>query len=108
MCVAAICLGLAPNAEAGERSGLVHRASCTVVRFYVATEAEIEAARHCIKDTPTQTVQAVANWAAQWVEGWAMKGHLTRNRLIRRIAGAVSLLVLTGIAIFGIARHFVT
>lgn len=81
ICVAAICLGLAPNAEAGERSGLVHRASCTVVRFYVArysasaaenwarshgaTEAEIEAARHCIKDTPTQTVQAAANWAAQ-------------------------------------------
>jgi hypothetical protein len=80
ICVAAICLGLAPRAEAGERAGLVHRASCTVVRFYVAkysasaaeswarshgaTEAEIEAARHCIKDTPAQTVQA-ANWAAQ-------------------------------------------
>jgi hypothetical protein len=36
-----------------------------------------------------------------------MSGHLTRNRLNRRIAGAVSLLVLTAIAIFGIARHFV-
>jgi hypothetical protein len=36
-----------------------------------------------------------------------MSGHLTRNRLIRRIVGAVSLLVLTCIAIFGIARHFV-
>ena len=47
--------------EAAERSGLVHRASCTVVRYYVAkytafvaeawartkgaTQAEIEAAR---------------------------------------------------------------
>ena len=31
ICVAAICLGLAPKAEAGERSGLVDRASCTVV-----------------------------------------------------------------------------
>jgi hypothetical protein len=71
ICVAAICLGLAPKAEAGEHSGLVQRASCTVVRYYVAkytasaaetgarsksaTEAEIEAARHCLKATPMQT-----------------------------------------------------
>jgi hypothetical protein len=73
-CVAAMCLGMAPSAEAAGRSGLVHRASCTVVRFYVAkfsasaaetwarshgaTEAEIEAARHCLKDAPAQTAQA--------------------------------------------------
>jgi hypothetical protein len=77
MCIAAICLGmclgLAPQAEAAEHSGLLHRASCSVVRFYVAkfsafaaeswarnhgaTEAEIEAARHCIKDAPAQTAQ---------------------------------------------------
>jgi len=72
-CVAAICLGLAPQAEAAGRSGLVHRASCSVVRFYVAkfsafaaeswardhgaTESEIEAARRCIKDAPAQTAQ---------------------------------------------------
>jgi hypothetical protein len=31
ICVAAICLVLAPKAEAGEHSGLVDRASCTVV-----------------------------------------------------------------------------
>ena len=76
----AICLGLAPQAQAAERSGLVHRASCTVVRFYVAkfsasaaetwarshgaTDAEIEAARRCLKDAPAQTAQA-AHWTAQ-------------------------------------------
>jgi hypothetical protein len=59
ICVAAISFGLVPQTGAGERSGLVHRASCTVVRFYVAkysasaaeawarshgaTDAEIEA-----------------------------------------------------------------
>jgi hypothetical protein len=37
-----------------------------------------------------------------------MTGHLTRNRLQRCIAGAVSFLILTGIAIFGVARYFVT
>jgi hypothetical protein len=79
ICVAAICLGLAPKAEAGEHSGLVHRASCTVVRYYVAqytasaaetwarskgaTEAEIEAARRCLKATPMQT--ATITTAAQ-------------------------------------------
>jgi hypothetical protein len=80
ICVAAICLGLAPQVEAAERSGLVHRASCTVVRYYVAkytastaetwarskgaTEAEIDAARHCLKKAPAQTAQA-ARWTAQ-------------------------------------------
>ena len=55
-------------------SGVVHRASCTVVRYYVAkysasaaemwarshgaTEAQIEAARLCLKDVPAQTAQA--------------------------------------------------
>ena len=73
-CVIAICLGLAPPAEAAERSSLIHRASCSIVRFYVAkfsasaaetwarshgaTEAEIEAARHCLKGAPAQTAQA--------------------------------------------------
>src|SRR5229473_1569915 len=79
-CVAAVCFGLTPQAEAAERSGLVHRASCAVVRFYVAkfsasaaetwarshgaTEAEIEAARHCLKDAPAQTARA-DHWTAQ-------------------------------------------
>jgi hypothetical protein len=73
-CVVAACLGLAPPAEAAEHSGLIHRASCSIVRFYVAkfsasaaetwarshgaTEAEIEAARHCLKGAPAQTAQA--------------------------------------------------
>ena len=65
--VAAIFAGLAGQAEAGQ----LHRVSCTVVRFYVAkysasaaeawarnkgaTEAEIDAARRCIRDSPVQT-----------------------------------------------------
>jgi hypothetical protein len=79
-CVVAICLGLAPHAEAAERSGLIHRASCAVVRFYVAkfsasaaemwarshgaTEADIEAARHCLKGAPAETAQAT-HWTTQ-------------------------------------------
>jgi hypothetical protein len=68
MGVAAICFGLVPQAHARGQPGIVDRASCTVVRFYVAkysafaaeawarnhgaTDAEIEAARHCLKDAP--------------------------------------------------------
>jgi hypothetical protein len=79
-CVAAICLGLASQAEAAERSGVIRRASCAVVRLYVAkfsayaaeawarshgaTEAEIEAARRCLKDTPAQTARA-GHWTLQ-------------------------------------------
>ena len=79
-CVVAICLGLAPHAEAAERSGLIHRASCAVVRFYVAkfsayaaeawarshgaSEAEIEAARRCLRDAPARTARA-GQWTVQ-------------------------------------------
>jgi hypothetical protein len=60
--VAAIVFGLAPVSASAE--GIFHRASCSVVRYYVAkysasmaeawarskgaTESEIEAARHCL------------------------------------------------------------
>ena len=83
--VSAALIALAPDAVAGEPSGLFRKASCTLVRYYVAkysaaaaetwarshgaTDAEIEAARHCLKDAPvsaqakTQTV--TAGWAGQ-------------------------------------------
>jgi hypothetical protein len=65
------------NASAGERTaGLMHRVSCTVVRYYVgnyseaaaeawargkgATDGDIEAARRCLGSGSTQTVQAAA------------------------------------------------
>ena len=76
-CVTAIFVGLAPHAEAAEHSGFIHRASCSVVRFYVAkfseslaetwarshgaSEADIEAARRCLKETPART----AHWVAR-------------------------------------------
>jgi len=79
-CVAAVWLGLASSAQAAERSGIVHRTSCTAVRYYVAkysasaaemwarshgaTEAEIEAARRCLKSPPGETTQA-ARWVTQ-------------------------------------------
>jgi hypothetical protein len=69
---AVICLAFAPQVGA---AGILHRASCTMVRFYVAkysapaaevwarskgaSDAEIEAARVCLKNAPvrTETVQ---------------------------------------------------
>ncbi|MDE5444792.1 hypothetical protein GWG65_25755 [Bradyrhizobium sp. CSA207] len=86
--VSAALIALAPDAIAGEQPGLVRRASCTVVRFYVAkysaaaaeawarskgaTEAEIETARRCLTTAPTTAqaqkpqIQAVtAGWAGQ-------------------------------------------
>jgi hypothetical protein len=76
-----ICIGLATQAEAAEKSGLIRRASCSVVRFYVAkfsayaaeawarshgaSEAEIESARHCLRDVPSQTARATTHWVIQ-------------------------------------------
>jgi hypothetical protein len=83
--VSAALIALGPDAVAGEQPGLFRRASCTVVRYYVAkysaaaaeawarskgaTEAEIETARRCVVNAPapaqakTQTV--TAGWAGQ-------------------------------------------
>jgi len=76
-----LCLSsLSSNAFAGGQGGVVHRLSCTAVRYYVAkysasaaemwarghgaTDAQIEAARQCLKDVPTRTVEA-ARWPTQ-------------------------------------------
>jgi hypothetical protein len=69
--VVAIFFGLSTPALAGE--GIIHRASCSVVRYYVAkysapaaeayarskgaSEAEIEAARRCLNGAPARTVR---------------------------------------------------
>jgi hypothetical protein len=69
------------DASAGSQGGVVRRASCAVVRYYVAkysasaaemwarshgaTDAEIEAARRCLNDAPAQTAQAARWWNAQ-------------------------------------------
>jgi hypothetical protein len=71
--VSAVCLGLSSAASAGEPSGVLHRVSCAVVRFYVAkysaaaaeqwarnngaTDAEVETARHCLTPETTRTAR---------------------------------------------------
>jgi hypothetical protein len=71
--VLAICLGASSTAFADEQSGILHRASCSVVRFYVAkysaaaaeqwarskgaTDAEVEAARRCLTPEATRTAK---------------------------------------------------
>ncbi|HLX14357.1 MAG TPA: hypothetical protein VKS24_04025 [Bradyrhizobium sp.] len=79
ICVAAFAAALfsatLPQAEAAERSGVFHRASCSLIRFYVAkysadaaeawarshgaTEAEIETARRCLPASPVQSASVV-------------------------------------------------
>ena len=71
ICLLAVLLGLPSNAMAAERAGFMHRMSCVAVRYYVAlysataaeqyarskgaTDADIDAARRCIKSDLTQT-----------------------------------------------------
>jgi hypothetical protein len=80
ICVLVALFALSSNAIAAERGGLMHRLSCTAVRYYVAlysataaeqyarsqgaTDADIESARHCIKPGLTHT--ASAQKAPQW------------------------------------------
>lgn len=84
--LSAALLAFAPDVMAGEPPpGVFRRASCTVVRYYVAkysaaaaetwarshgaTEAEIEAARRCVANMPApaqaQTQTFTAGWAGQ-------------------------------------------
>jgi hypothetical protein len=74
ICLVVALIGLSPNAMAAERGGLMHRMSCVAVRYYVAlysataaeqyargqgaTDADIEAARRCIKSDLTHTASA--------------------------------------------------
>ena len=84
--LSAALFAFAPDAMAGEpQPGVFRRASCTVVRYYVAkysaaaaetwarskgaTEAEIEAARRCLTNAPAptqaKTPTVTAGWAGQ-------------------------------------------
>ena len=74
--VLVVLLASVSNASAGEQ-GVLHRMSCSAVRYYVAkysaaaaemwarskgaTEAEIESARRCLKGATVVTVQSVQN-----------------------------------------------
>ncbi|MEZ2141976.1 hypothetical protein AAE026_06605 [Bradyrhizobium sp. DN5] len=87
--LSAALLAFAPDAMAGEpQPSVFRRASCTVVRYYVAkysvaaaeawarshgaTEAEIDAARRCVTNAPpaqapgqAKTQPVTAGWAGQ-------------------------------------------
>ena len=74
LCLLVVLLGLPPNAMAAERAGIMHRMSCVAVRYYVAlysataaeqyarsqgaTDADIDAARGCIRSNLTHTASA--------------------------------------------------
>lgn len=76
MCALALCLGTPSTAVAGEQSGVLRRVSCPVVRYYVAkysasaaehwartkgaSDAEIEAARRCLRPDDTRTATRTA------------------------------------------------
>jgi hypothetical protein len=76
LCTLIVVLTLTSNAIAGEQGGMLHRVSCSVVRYYVAkysasaaetwarskgaTDAEIDAARRCLKGVPVRTAQNAA------------------------------------------------
>jgi len=87
MFVLVACLGLSPAAaSAAEQPGLLRRVSCSVVRFYVAkynaavaeqwarsngaTEAEIEAARHCLNPETARTAKTQTRPLALGSYGW--------------------------------------
>jgi hypothetical protein len=74
ICLLVVLLGLSSNAMAAERAGIMHRMSCVAVRYYIAlysataaeqyarskgaTDADINAARRCVKSDLTQTASA--------------------------------------------------
>lgn len=86
ICLVALCLGLPSAASAGEQSGILHRVSCSVVRYYVAkfsapaaeqwarskgaTDTEIEAARHCLKPENSRIARAPSRPLALGSFGW--------------------------------------
>lgn len=86
MCALVLCLGTPSGAVAGEQSGVLRRISCPVVRYYVAkysasaaeqwartkgaSEAEIEAARRCLRPDDTRTARTQSRPLALDTYGW--------------------------------------
>ena len=86
MAMLAACLGASSAASAGEPSGILHRVSCSVVRYYVAkysaaaaeqwarsngaTDAEVEAARRCIAPETTRAAKTQTGPLAVGAYGW--------------------------------------
>jgi len=86
MAVLAACLGASSAASAGEQSGILHRVSCSMVRFYVAkysaaaaeqwarsngaTDAEVDAAKRCLNPETTRTAKPQASPLAVGSYGW--------------------------------------
>jgi len=84
--VLAACLGASSAASAGEPSGILHRVSCSVVRYYVAkysaaaaerwarsngaTDAEVETARRCLTPETTRTAKTETSPVAVGSSGW--------------------------------------
>ena len=78
--IGAVALSLSLSSGALAERGVMHRVSCAMVRVYVAkysasaaemwarghgaTDAQIEAARECLKGTGDQAAQA-ARWSAR-------------------------------------------
>ncbi|MCK1542960.1 hypothetical protein IVA87_32920 [Bradyrhizobium sp. 147] len=88
--LSAALLACAPDAMAGEpQLGVFRRASCTVIRYYVAkysvaaaeawarskgaSEAEIETARRCLANAPASTQAQNPQTTQPVTAGWA--GH---------------------------------
>ncbi len=84
--VLALCLGTSSAGFAAEQSGVLRRISCPVVRYYVAqysasaaeqwargkgaSDAEIEAARRCLRPDTTRTAKAPSRPLALGSYGW--------------------------------------
>jgi hypothetical protein len=81
-----VLFGFSSGVCAGERPGLLRSVSCSVVRYYVAkyseaaaeawarskgaTEAEIDAAKHCLTTETTRTAKAQTRPLALGSYGW--------------------------------------
>ncbi|NOJ47937.1 hypothetical protein [Bradyrhizobium archetypum] len=84
--VLALCLGTSSAGFASEQSGILRRISCPVVRYYVAkysapaaeqwarskgaSDAEIDAARRCLKPETTRTAKTPSRPLALGTYGW--------------------------------------
>jgi hypothetical protein len=84
---------------AGEQSGVLRRISCPVVRYYVAqysasaaeqwarskgaSDAEIEAARRCLRPDATRTAKAPSRPLALGCYGWCVRTRSAERQAVK-------------------------
>jgi hypothetical protein len=76
--VLVVVLGLSPGATAGGHTGILHRMSCTMVRYYVALYSATAAEQYARSKGATESGGKYSNCTGRWLHALARRADRVR------------------------------